>query len=198
MGITLDAQKSARIKEFLTTIIKAQSSKLLAVVLERQPFKGSGPFGTNVSDEFGAVLNRTRRDVEVEVDLWLAALNQDQRSAGTTQVNVAGDVGIVQTGDYASASQAIVLDGEGKDAIARALEQVAQGLEETPGGQFNVNDIKELVRECQDELVKGEPNHTKLKASLVGIATAIQTSAALGPAYQALKGALGFLGITLP
>ena len=200
LGVTFDPQLGASVKDFLTETIQTQSSKLSAVAMERQPYKSSGPLGTDVLGEFALVLNRTLRDVGAEVDLWVAALDRQgqEQAAGSTQVIVSGDVGIMQTGDYATASQTIILNGEAKEVIAQALEQVAQALEKKPEAQFNINEVKELVRECQDEVGKDQPNQTRLRATLIGVATAIQTSAALGPAYQALKGALGFVGITLP
>jgi len=200
LSITFDTQLGQDTKNFLCSIIQDQSSKLTEVVKSRQPFKTSGAFGTDIVAEFATVSIRTHRDVKAEIDLWVAVLERQQRAqkGGSTQINVTGDVGIMQTGDYATASQTITLNGEGRDVISKALDMVGLALEETPEAQFNINEVKELVRECQDEIDKDQPNQTKLKASLVGIAATIQTSAALVPAYQALRGALGFIGITLP
>jgi hypothetical protein len=200
LRVELDSQLCAGVKEFLSETIQTQSSILTELVLQRPPLKSDNWAGLNVSGEFATVLNRTHRNIEAEVDLWVASHERqsEAKAAGSVQINGAGNVGSVQTGDYASTSQTIILNGEGKEVITRALEQVAQALAKTPEAQFNVNEVKALVSECQDEIGKDQPNQMKLKSSLVGVATTIQATAALGPAYQALKGALAFFGITLP
>jgi len=204
LGIEAGQNTRDNIKEFLGDIVRDQARRLTGAVESCQPFKGRGTTSMAGFDVPGAIeitLNRSIRDMEAEIDLWISALERQNQGQGdgSTQINVSGSVGILQSGDYATATQTITLDGEGKQEIARALEVVAQALDQTGGGeQFNVKEVRELVRDCQEEIAKSQPNQTKMKTALTGIAATIQTSAALGPAYETLRGALALIGITLP
>ena len=55
-----------------------------------------------------------------------------------------------------------------------------------------------LVVDCRTEAEKPAPNKPKLAALAGGLATMIQTTAALAPAYQLLKAAALPLGVMLP
>ncbi|GAN34602.1 MAG: hypothetical protein DYG83_17555 [Candidatus Brocadia sp. AMX2] len=91
------------------------------------------------------------------------------------------------------------LDADVRTALTEALNQIAAIL-------VNSNialpqpkaEIVELVGEGQQELKKKSPNLTKLRSLLSAVGGSIQTVASMKPAYETLKEALTFLGISLP
>jgi hypothetical protein len=74
---------------------------------------------------------------------------------------------------------------------------LAAALAEMQGEQgFNKSEIVELIDESKAELAKDKPNVSRLRGLLPSIALAIQTSAALRPAYEIFKRALALMGLT--
>lgn len=142
------------------------------------------------------------RKVHSEIDLFVAGLEQVTRRAqgsGDTHVNIyGGQVGILQTGASSTASMTVQLDNTSKQEIARTLDTVEKMVGEAMHVPFNRAEISEMARECKSELEKHEPNVSRLRSLMVGIATSIQTVASLRPAYDAIKGGLALIGVTLP
>jgi hypothetical protein len=93
---------------------------------------------------------------------------------------------------------AVHLDATSKKEIAKALDAVEKALGEAAHVPFHSAEISEMVRESMSELDKPGPNVCRLRSLMVGVATSIQTVASLRPAYDAIKGGLALLGVTLP
>jgi hypothetical protein len=142
------------------------------------------------------------RKVYSEVDLFVAGLEQAARVAqngGATHVNIYGSqVGILQTGASSTASMTVHLDSTSKQEITKALNTVEKALGEAAHVPFDRGEISEMIRESQSELDKPRPNVSRLRSLMQGVATSIQTVASLRPAYDAIKGGLALLGVTLP
>lgn len=141
---------------------------------------------------------------DIEIDLFVDSLTftedgQASAASSATNYNFYGSVGAVQTGDKASASIVQNLGASDVDAIRDALA-LARGamLAATEIGERPRTELINVIDEATGELSSATPNSTKLNSLLLTIATTIQTMASAKPAYQALKGALLPLGITLP
>src|SRR5205823_2772867 len=89
--------------------------------------------------------------------------------------------------------------GQERETLLRALDVVGESVRAlSEVAEAKPAEIVELTEECRVEAEKDEPNRLRLGALLAGLATAIQTTAALQPAYQALKAAMLLLGIPMP
>jgi len=108
-------------------------------------------------------------------------------------------IGAVQTGHQSVANVNLQNNAEGRDALIRALDVIAQELAKMGAipGQ-NKAEILELVEDGKTELAKENPNLTKLTSFLPTIGSAIGVVANLKPAYDGLKAAAVLIGITLP
>jgi hypothetical protein len=158
--------------------------------------------GTRVDLSLTDALDRAITKVNSEIELFALKLQryvETQGNQSSPVFNFYSPVGAVQTGPSAIASVVQNLGAEDRKAILDALQVVQKGLdavETLPA--VPKEEIVDLVAETQAELDKPKPNNTRLRTSLVAIATAIQTVANLQPAYQAIKTALLPLGISLP
>jgi hypothetical protein len=195
-------------KLFLTEVIRREADKLLAQMLKTPPIGTSGDAGT-AGASFGNVVRPPYENLRAnvlskaltEVDLFdakLSALAQQAQASGN-QVTVTGAGNVVLTGVFTGSPMSITIDAGARAEIERALAIVEAALASVPQPtSFNVADVQEMVAESKAELVKPQPNSTKLGTMLMGVATTIQTAGAMRPAYDALKGLFAMFGITLP
>lgn len=141
---------------------------------------------------------------EIEIDLYVdtKAESTQTESASMTEkhdYHFYGAVGAVQTGASAQASVVQNLGAEDKEVIKQALTLASDAIQAATNiVDTQKNELIEIVNDANTELDKGSPNSTKLQSLFITIGTTIQTLASAKPAYQALKGALIPLGITLP
>ena len=140
--------------------------------------------------------------IETEIGLFVHSLSRKAETKDEpshTVVNVYSPVGSIQTGQNSVANVAQSIDSESKDALVAALSQL-QGAIESLHEEYSINtvELEELVTESTQELDKENPNSMKIKGLLSGIAGSIQTTASLKPAYESLKIAASFIGLTLP
>jgi hypothetical protein len=134
-----------------------------------------------------------------EIDLLVARLERADQNDGNTQVNIyGGQVGILQTGSSSTASMTVHLDSTSKNEIAKALATVEKAIGEAASVPFDRAEISEMIRESKSELDKPKLNMSRLRSLMLGVAGSVQTVAALRPAYDAIKGALALVGVTLP
>lgn len=200
LGTEYSSDLPEMIKATISDVVSQEARSLCSKVRDSVPFKDTDGYGAQPDNEFENVVDRVVRDMNTEIELWMSILRRSSENVqnGGTNVHIAGNVGIMQTGDYATASQTIVLDAEGKDLLTQALREVSEAIEADTEILANSDEVKELIADSQSELQKECPNQTKLKATLTAITQSIQTAAAMGPAYQTLKGALALIGIPLP
>jgi hypothetical protein len=140
--------------------------------------------------------------IETEISLFVHSLRNKQQTdsdSSQTVVNVYSPVGNIQTGANSVANISQAIDTESKERIIAALSEIKvaiDGLGESYA--INKDEVEELVTESSQELEKDKPNSLKVRGLLSGIAASIQTTASLKPAYESLKVAAGFIGISLP
>jgi len=106
---------------------------------------------------------------------------------------------VLQTGPGAFASVTQYVNAESKQAIECALDEVSSLL--TQGvdlGGADSSEIQELVDEVRTEVGRERPNTSRIKALLTTVGLSLQTAATAKGAYDAVKGALSFFGLSLP
>lgn len=151
---------------------------------------------------FDAARSAALKKVGTEIDLFVYALQKKQgtRTGGEAPVfNIYSPVGSIQTGDHSISNVTQNLDAEVRTKILDALHQISERLKDP--NTFLAEPkaaIVELVDEGQQEIRKDKPNFTKLRSILSSVGGSIQTVASMKPAYEMLKQALTFLGISLP
>jgi hypothetical protein len=138
-----------------------------------------------------------------EIDLFVLSLERraemsDKESAGTV-INIYSPSGAIQAGPHSIAYVSQAIDSEVREKVLHALEEVQaflNNVEDLP--EYPKNEILDLVLDGKSEVQKDKPNQTKLRSLLSTIGTSIQMMASAKPAYEVLKGALAYLGISLP
>jgi hypothetical protein len=150
---------------------------------------------------FTRVVDREIVRVTSEVDLMAASATGAAEIAGSQSPGMVfhGPVGVVQTGPGSFGVAVQHIDQTATDAIRKALDEIttalSAGIEEP---SFNVQDVSEMVEQSRAELDKTKPNAPKLVAMLSGIGSVISYVPKLRAAYETLKWALAFVGVTLP
>jgi hypothetical protein len=145
----------------------------------------------------------TLAKINGEIELFVISLkNRAQVSKDQpeqTVFNIYSPVGAIQTGATAVAYVSQTIDTATRDKLLNVLRELEQRLETVDSlPKHPKHEIIELVKESETEVRKETPNSTKLRTILSAIATSIQTVADLRPAYEGLKEALMYFGITLP
>lgn len=153
---------------------------------------GVGP----LQDEAAAL----KREFEAKADLLMASLKQRVTSSPTAPImHFHGAVGAVQTGAVASASVTQHIGQADLAAVKVALDRIADEIGASADLASDARgELAEVLKDVRDELAKPKPNSIRIRQLAMGVATSIQTSASLRPAYEALKAALLPIGVTLP
>lgn len=204
LGISPTENFETELRTFLEDLLNAEVIKQRGYLNGHapliQPSRGAGTSFHQIGNaEFDKAVDHMFRRLRSEITLYTATLRTPAKtmSSGPPSITIEGDVGIFQTGPNASVM--ISIDAFAKEQINKALDAVQSALAETKdSASFSVAEIEEMVVESKEELQKEKPNATKLKTMLTGISGAIQTTAALRPAYESVKSALAFFGISLP
>jgi hypothetical protein len=191
------------LKSFIEEMINWLTADLMKRLEEVfRPFEKMSRGAANPQDHLEKAKTHAIRKIYTEIDLFEAALTQKGQAAedpGGTHVTISGgQVGILQTGAFSTASMVVRLDSTSKQEIAKALGAVEKALEEAAHVPFDRAEISEMIRESKSELGKPRPNVPLLRSLMQGVATSIQTVASLRPAYDAIKGGLALVGVTLP
>jgi hypothetical protein len=158
-------------------------------------------------DHFAPELDAARRTalakVGTEIDLFVQSLKRKQQTSSnsdaSTVFNFYSPVGSIQTGDYAVSNASQNIDTEVKERLLDSLDKISKQL---ASDEVRLSQPKEevvcLIEESRLEIENTRPNMTKLRGTLSAIADSIQTVASMAPAYETLKRALAFFGVTLP
>lgn len=200
---TDDIENDLRV--FLEELMKAEVDKQYENLNKQPPLK-QHESRSNVSSlrqiggaVFEKAVDHMFRKMRSEITLYAAALKTTAEpvTPGTSSINIHGDVAVIQTGAHASMN--ISIDTFQRGQITKALDAVRAGLDKArDSDKFNVAEIEEIVSETKAEVQKEKPNAIKLKSMLASIGDAIQTTAALRPAYDSIKSVLSYFGIYLP
>lgn len=118
--------------------------------------------------------------------------------SSTTNYHINAPGGIVQTGNHSTANLMTLNQNQQNDIIIALdhLKMAVNNVAEIQGD--SKEEVIDLIEESKSEVLKTQPNKTRLKSFLTGIASGIQTCASLKPTYDASKTILLPFGITLP
>ena len=200
-GISYSEMLAGELKALVTKHIP---EKLMQDIIKQSANLVRSP---NLSTQLELEIDLARRaaltKVGTEIDLFVYSLNRKiemiKKETSSTIFNIYSPIGAIQTGDSSIANVTQTIDTEVKEQLNKVLEEISSKLIQSeiflpyPKGE-----IIEIVQEGQEELRKQSPNITKLRNILPAVGTAIQTIASMKPAYEGLKQALTFFGISLP
>ena len=198
-GIVPSEDLTAAIKTFLTPRIARECSELTELASSHlKRFQAVGSMQARVTDE----LRPTEDGLFARVDLFTKELRRvasAHPASGPVQNFYASTVGVVQTGQGATAAvhQNVVLGDtrateEALDGLAKALTSV------TEAAGYSQRELLELVFELAGEIRKPQPNRLKVNQMATGLGVALQTVAAVKPAYELVRTAFLGWGIHLP
>ncbi|MEW5818066.1 MAG: hypothetical protein AB1798_22075, partial [Spirochaetota bacterium] len=154
-------------------------------------------------EELDRARNQALAKVGTEIDLFVHSLKKkadsEKNGSSSTVLNIYSPVGSIQTGNYSIANVTQNIDTEVREQIRKILEEINLALShsevETTAPK---SELIEIVQESQKELQKEKPDVTRLRSLLITVGTSIQVVSSLKPAYETLKQALTFIGISLP
>jgi hypothetical protein len=195
-----------RAKEIVQSAIEEQFGGLTERLKGVAPL--NGPRGGNflTDDPYGhlvqGILHKARTiaisRANSEVERFITTLQRKSKSgpAHGNTVNIHGHSNVVQLGTFNQSPVNIEIGGAAKEEIEKALDQLASQLAESAGAAgIDKTELLEMVDLAKSELADPKPNIKIVTYTLMGLATAIQTTAALQPAWTTLQGALRILGI---
>ena len=168
----------------------------------RSALGDSGPVRNQMLQVVQRAAQRVGDKLRAEVDLYVMRLRRkpsEENREGQHIYNIHGPLGAIVSGPQASAHVMQIVNSEDREVLVRALETVGTQLAALDDAAYpGKSDVLELVYEAREEVERPQPNRFKVHGALVGIGHAIQTIAAIRPAYDALKAAAGVLGVELP
>jgi hypothetical protein len=203
-GISYYEELSKELKSIVAINLPKELADLRGYIndtanIARAPIDVKGIFEA----ELDVARNQALKKVGTEIDLFVHSLKAKttaQKNESLSPIfNIYSPVGSIQTGEGSIANIIQNIDTEVREQIRKALEEISITLNE-PGLEitFPKEELIEVVKETHDELQKDKPNITRLKSLLTTIGTSIQVVSSLKPAYETLKQALTYLGISLP
>lgn len=203
-GISYSPELSDELKGLVAYHLPEELADLRDYIKPTTSLKiGSPSLYESIWRDLDSARNQALSKVGTEIDLFVHSLKKkaDTVKDGTSSpvFNIYSQVGSIQTGDSSIANVTQNIDTEVKEQIQKALEDINSILTrsevETPTPK---DELIEVVQESQVELQKEKPNVTRLRSLLTTVGTSIQVVSSLKPAYETLKQALTFIGISLP
>ena len=202
-GISYTEELSEELKGLVGQHLPEKLGDLRGYIKQAAEMAGS----PKQKDRYGQELDIARKGalakVGTEIDLFVHSLrkkiNAEQDKKTSTVFNIYSPVGSIQTGDNAIANVTQKIDTEIKYKLEKVLEEIGIALNQSevelacPKGE-----LIEVVQESQVELKKDKPNITRLRSLLTTVGMSIQVVSSFKPAYETLKQALTFIGISLP
>jgi hypothetical protein len=191
----IEAELAAIVEEFLPQALEDIRHHLL-------PPGAMGMDKEAMRNHFNKVLNDAR-DVALqtahnEIGLFAHNLMARAAQAGTsnaTTVHVYAPVGSIQTGAGSVANVNMSLDEGSKAKLVEALNSLLQAIPRSPELTAQTGaQLRELVEETVVEVKKQQPNNLKLRTTLSGIASTIQTVGAFKDVFEVVKSAVEAVG----
>ena len=197
-GVSLSQGLAVELKTWLESFIEVAFQSLAKHLDHSVNGLGVGWTITPLQDEAAAL----KREFGARADLLVAALEKRAPSAAAsapTVMHFYGTVGAVQTGAVSSAAVSQHIGTADLAALTMAVERLADEIGAAADLEADARaELQEVLADIREELTKQKPNSIRLRQLAMGAATAIQTTASLRPAYEALRTALAPLGILLP
>lgn len=202
-GISYVEGLSEELKALVAVHLPNQLGDLTGHMSQAVQLAGVPNLGTSFEAELHAARNMALAKVGTEIDLFVHSLRKkadvQESKAMSTIFNVYSPVGSIQIGNNSVANVSQIVDTETKYRIIRALEEIAHVLSHPDlDTALPTGELIEVVQETREELQKEKPNVTRLRSLLTTVGTSIQVVSSLKPAYETLKQALTFFGVSLP
>lgn len=202
-GISYSNTLTNELKDLVSGHLPEELEDLKGYVKQNADLIGFSNLFDSMAPELDSARVAVLAKIGTEIDLFVHALRRQQEvkvgGEAPTVFNIYSPVGSIQTGSYATANVSQNLDADVRAELSKALSQISTML---AGSNIVLQqpkaEIVELVDDGQKELKKNSPNLTKLRSLLSAVGSAIQTVPSMKPAYETLKQALTFLGISLP
>lgn len=178
-NVEIDEQTEQALAELLVSIVKENTENLPDYYRERtNKYVRNGLVDKLASDVGNAIENET--DIQLN-ELELFALNYRTRSEASdgATVNVYGTAGSIQTGSHAVANVNVQVNTAAE--LKQLLDNIERDLDRIDGfPEAEKQEIKDVILDGKTELDKPNPNTTRIKGILSGIANALkQTDSAL-------------------
>ena len=146
---------------------------------------------------------RAVRKYHAELDSLIARNKKPHQQSDATHGNtfqVSGSVGVIQIGSGNSATAYQQIEQSTVTGLNDVLGALLPEIEKLSESALSIpkKDLVEVIVASRSELQKKQPNWTLAGSLLLGVATTIQTVAALQPSYQALKSLLALIGMSIP
>lgn len=202
-GISYSDELSEELKNIVGNQMPEKLGDLNGFIQQIAELAGSPKLKEKFGDGLGRARNQALAKVGTEIDLFVHSLKkktEEQKNESLSTIfNIYSPVGSIQTGDNSIANVTQNIDTEVKMQILKALEEINSALNLPEVSTTSPkSELIEVVQESQLEIKKERPNVTRLRSLLTTIGTSIQVVSSLKPAYETLKQALTFLGISLP
>ena len=202
-GISYSPELADELKSLVDHHLPEKLGDLRGFIKQASEIAGSPKLSDRFADNLDICRKQALAKVGTEIDLFVHSLKKKAESikgeASSAIFNIYSPVGSILTGDNAIANITQNIDTELKVQIQKALEEIISKLNDpevdTP---LPKNELIEVAQESQAEIQKEKPNVTRLRSLLTTVGTSIQVVSSLKPAYETLKQALTFLGISLP
>lgn len=178
----------------------AQTRRVVEICLQRPAANGltKEQFREIIQRELDACGREHAAKLDIEAQFYVDDLRRiaAAQPAGTV-LNFNAPVGAVQTAPLATANVSLAgTEGGRLIGTLQALQQaIERSVDTTPEQRA---ESTEIVIDTIAAVKSEKPNAGKVSGLLGGLATTIQTTASLQPAYQAVKTAAAIVGISLP
>lgn len=198
LGCEYDEIFRKKFKEELKKRLTKESA-LLKEMMEEE-IKSVGPQHIGKYD-LVAALEKIIKENEVEIDLFfdneqVANANNSKSNEG---YNFYGNIGIVQTGDFAEANLIQNMSADESQALKEALTKAKELLADLKSlDDRQKTELTGILEDINDEIESDSPNNSKIKSLIYAVAVTLQTIPAAQKTYDLLKIALLSIGITLP
>lgn len=209
LKINLGSHAKDDLMSFFRSIVVEQREALQHRLMELSPFKRAGTRYPGPMLDPASYLDGAQglalQKIEAQIDLLLleAGMATDvpvkSSPALASTINVSGNNNVVIAGTSERSTISVNLTTDARQSICDALYQLDEALEKgvtVPG--VETHELRELSKRAQEEAKKDTPNKLSLKSTLSEIGNVIRTTGALKPAYDSIKAALGYFGVTLP
>jgi len=193
------------IKAMLFSLLQENYEETHRAVTSGLDFEGNSRIALQIVKPFIPRLNerieQSLKDLENEITIW-SRKRQNVAKDVSKQINVHGDYieasgtgNIIQT-RAVSSTATLTFDTSTRQQLDAILVDVRRKLESSNDIDARTKaDTLEVIDDCAREIQKEEPNLTRVKSFLSGIAGTIQTIGSMGDAWTNFKEVLKVLGI---
>jgi hypothetical protein len=135
-----------------------------------------------------------------EINLIVAQnANRKAEPDSGPSVVINGPVGQAVIGSGSMGVYVSNVDAKTREALLSAFAEIESQIEdETVAIDAPKEEVRDLIQDARTEIDKPKPNMTKLKSILAGLGSAINYAPKMKAAYDVLKWAASFIGVTLP